>query len=153
MKKALLFLSLVCAVQLLAQDKSKKPAAPAATVPKITVSVGSAKGGDITAESLSRIIDSAITAKDANGNIYPIVRFRVLYKFKSTYQDQDTGGKKTTDDMRTTDFSNTPVMSELWRQSIKDNIKPGDEMTIDNIIVKLKNGNKLMTPSMTFKVK
>ncbi|OJY81648.1 MAG: hypothetical protein BGP14_02350 [Sphingobacteriales bacterium 44-15] len=148
-----MFLSLVCAIQLFAQDKSKKPAAPAATVPKITVSIGSVRGGEISAESLSRIIDSAVTAKDANGNTYPIVRFRVLYKFKSTYQDQDTGEKKNSDDMRTTDFSNTSVMSQLWRQSIKDNIKPGDEMIIDNIIVKLKNGNKLMTPSMTFKVR
>ena len=153
MKKALLFLSLFCAAQLFAQDKSKKPAAPATTIPKITVSVGNVNGGDITAETLSKVVDSAVTARDANGNTYPIVRFRVLYKFKSTYQDQDTGEKKTTDDMRTTDFTNTAIMSELWRQSIKDNIKPGDEMIIDNIIVKLKNGNKLMTPSMAFKVK
>lgn len=60
--------------------------------------------------------------------------------------------KKSTDDMRTSDFTNTAVMPELWRSSIKDNIKKGDEMILDNIIVLLKNGSKVMAPAITFKV-
>ncbi len=152
MKKILLFLSLFCVLQISAQNKNKKPVTPASSLPKITVSIGNTTGGNISAESLSKIVDSALTAKDANGNNYAIIRFRVLYKFKSTYQDQNTGEKKTTDDMRTNNFSNTSVMPELWRQSIKDNVKAGDEMIIDEIIVKLKNGSKIMAPSVTFKV-
>lgn len=152
MKKILLFLSVLCVVQLSAQNKNKKPATSALSLPKIVVSIGNTTGGNISAESLSKIVDSALTAKDANGNHYAIVRFRVLYKFKSTYQDQNTSEKKVTDDMRTNNFANTSVMPELWRQSIKDNIKSGDEMIIDEIIVKLKNGSKIMAPSITLKV-
>lgn len=152
MKNVLLFLSLFFAVQLFAQVKSKKQETSAAGIPKITVSIGNVNGGSITAESLSKIVDSALTAKDASGNKYAVVRFRVLYKFKSTYQDQNTGEKKSTDDMRTNNFTNTSVMPELWRQSIKDNVKTGDEMIIDDIMVKLKNGSKLMVPSISFKV-
>jgi hypothetical protein len=60
--------------------------------------------------------------------------------------------RKTTDDMRINDFSNTGIMTELWRQSIKDNMVKGDQMILDNVIVQLKNGNKIMAPAITFKV-
>ena len=53
---------------------------------------------------------------------------------------------------RVNDFSDTNVMSELWRQSIKDNIVKGDQMILDNVIVQLKNGTKILAPAITFKV-
>lgn len=146
---------LVVAVSASAQTQKPKPkpATPAETsFPKVSVSLGGYKGGNVTSDILSAIVDSAIVVKDSKGTAYQLVRFRVLYKFKSTYDDPETGQKKKSDDMRTTDFSNTAVMSELWRQSIKDNVQVSDEMIVDNIIIKLKNGTKLMAPSITFKV-
>jgi hypothetical protein len=44
-------------------------------------------------------------------------------------------------------------MSELWRESVKDNIKPGDELLLFNIMVRLKNGKKMMVNQISFKVK
>lgn len=151
MKKCLLFFFVVAAMMANAQTTKNKPAAEP-VIPKVAVSIGGYKGGNISGDILSTIVDSSITVKDSKGIAYEVVRFRVLYKFKSTYDDPETGQKKTFNDMRTNDFTNTPVISELWRQSIKDNIKGGDEMILDNIIVRLKNGTKLMAPSLTFKV-
>lgn len=153
MKKLLLFILFPAVLSANAQTQKPKASAPAETsLPKIAVSLAGFKGGNITTDILSNIIDSAVTARDSKGTTYEVVRFRVLYKFKSTYDDPETGQKKTFDDMRTNDFTNTAVISELWRQSIKDNIKKGDEMIVDNVIVKLKNGTKLMAPPVTFKV-
>ncbi|MBX3257785.1 MAG: hypothetical protein KF862_26890 [Chitinophagaceae bacterium] len=153
MKKLLLFFVLALATSANAQTQKPKSSAPAEpAIPKVTVSIGGYKGGNITSDILSGIVDSSVTVRDGKGTTYQVVRFRVLYKFKSTYDDPDTGQKKAFDDMRTNDFSNTAVMSELWRQSIKDNVKKGDEMIFDNIIVKLKNGTRLMAPPVTFKV-
>jgi len=153
MKKAFLFLLLLSSLHIYAQNKNKKPATtPAQTIPKVAVTIGGLKGGNITAETLAQIVDSSLIAKDPKGETYTIVRFRVLYKFKSSFKDEDTGQTRTTDDLRANDFANTTMMSELWRQSIKDNIQKGDEMIIDNIIVRLKNGSKIMTPSVDFKV-
>lgn len=136
-----------------AQTQKPKSSVPAeSSLPKVAVSIAGYKGGNITGEILSSIIDSSIMVRDAKGSTYEIVRFRVLYKFKSTYDDPETGQKKSFDDMRTNDFVNTTTISELWRQSIKDNVKTGDEMILDNVIVKLKNGTKLMAPPLTFKV-
>lgn len=144
----LLSVCLICSVTLLmAQDKNK----PAA-LPKVTSTLGGLKGGEISAEVLSRIVDSALVVRDDKGNLYPITRFRSIYKFKSSYEDPQTGERKITDDMRVNDFKNTSVMPALWRQSIKDNIMKGDQLILDNVIIQLKNGAKLMAPTIHFTV-
>ena len=149
MKKLIYLFVFFSATAVLAQNK--KPAASTA-LPKIAITIGGYKGGDITSDILSRIIDSSLVARDQKGNKYAIARFRSIYKFKSSYEDPDTGERKTTDDMRVNDFGDTNVMSELWRQSIKDNIVKGDQMILDNVIVQLKNGTKILAPAITFKV-
>lgn len=135
----------------LSTQNNKKAESPAA-YPKIVIALGGAKGGNISPETLGRIIDSTLTASDEKGNRFTVVRFRSIYKFKNSYEDPQTGERKTADDMRVNDFSNTNQMSELWRQSIKDNAAKGDQMILDNIIVRLKNGNKIMAPAITFNV-
>lgn len=149
----LLLLGLGYTVTIAQTKPAVKPGSKAKTAyPKITMSIGGLKGGEITKDALTKIIDSALTAKDDDANTYSIVRFRLFYKFKSTYQDEESGQKKSSDDLRTSDFTNTSVLPDLWRASIKDNIQKGDEMILDNIIVVLKNGSKVMAPSITFKV-
>lgn len=121
-------------------------------LPKLSVSLAGFKGGETTSGILSRIIDSSLVARDEKGNTYTILRFRCIYKFKSRFEDPETGEKKTTDDMRVNEFIQTPVMPETWRQSIKENISKGDQMILDDIIVQLKNGTKIMAPSIRFTI-
>mgnify|MGYP001052181556 CR=1 FL=1 len=151
MKKWIYLLLCFSTATVLAQN-NKKPAATPLSFPKVAITLGGLNGGDITSDILSRIIDSPLVARDQKGNQYKIVRFRSIYKFKSSYEDPETGTRKTTDDMRINDFSNTGIMTELWRQSIKDNIVKGDQMILDNVIVQLKNGNKIMAPAITFTI-
>lgn len=154
MKKLLLsilFISWMGVSILMAQTKPKTTTAVATEIPKISISLGGYKGGNITSDIFSQLVDSSLTARDARGSTYPIVRFRLLYRFKSSYEDPETGQKRTVNDMRANDFDSAR-MSELWAQSIKDNITTGDEITLDNIIVKLKNGTKVMAPALSFKV-
>ncbi|PWT98705.1 MAG: hypothetical protein C5B52_11850 [Bacteroidetes bacterium] len=119
---------------------------------KTVTSLGGSKGGNISKDALSQIVDSALTVKDASGKSYPVVKFRVFYKFKSTSEDHDTGERKTVDDMRENTFNNTPMMSDNWKESIKDNVAKDDEMVIDNVMVKLPNGKKLLVGGIKFKV-
>lgn len=133
-------------------QNNKKPAAPQTPIPQFAITIGGLKGGEITSDNLSRIVDFSLVVKDEKGNTYTIVRFRSVYKFKSSYEDSQSGERKITDDMRVNDFKNTNLMSALWRQSIKDNIQIGDQMILDNVIVQLKNGKKIMAPAITFSV-
>lgn len=149
MKKIMLLLAVLYCGLAFSQNKANTAAN---TLPKVSVTLGGYKSGNITEDILTQLVDSSLTARDAKGITYPIVRFRILYRFKSSYEDPETGQRKIVDDLRTNDFNNASKLTELWSQSIKDNITRGDEVTLDNIIVKLKNGTKLMAPALTFKV-
>ena len=111
------------------------------------------KGGDITVAEFIHIIDSPVVVKDEKGVTYPISRFTVGYKFSSTYEDEDSGEKKTTSDFRSQEYTDENRMSELWRQSVKDNVRTGDELLLFNVLVRLKNGKKMMVPQISFKIK
>jgi hypothetical protein len=126
-----------------AAAQSKPPAKPSATV-SYTVSLGGQADGNIPAATFKKIIDSALTVRDNKGNRYPVTRFRINYTFASYYTDSETQQKKTFKDFRASDFYDTDLLSDTWRGSIRDNAKAGDEVILNNIIIRLKDGKKLM---------
>ena len=122
------------------------------SLPKLTVTLGGIKSGNITAQQLQKIVDSPFIVKDEKGLTYPIKSFRINYTFKSSYKDEETEKVKEVKDFRAYDFSNTDRLSEDWRNSIKDNVKKDDEMLINNVVVKLKNGKSFFAPELKLKV-
>ena len=105
-----------------------------------------------SSEIMKSIVDSSITVRDEKGNRYPITHFRINYSFQSSYKDDQTEQVKTVSDFRAFDFYDTALLSENWRESIKDNVKKDDEMLFDNITVRLKNGKKMLAPDLKLKV-
>ncbi len=155
MKKILIFFLIFFGIAAQAQDngtKTRPPAPGQTTIPKLQASLGGSRGGNLSGAELSKIVDSVMTVRDQEGNSYPVTHFRVFYKFRSSSEDHDSGERKTVDDMRVNEFYNTSKMSDLWKESIKDNAAANDEMIIDNIRVRLKNGKKMQVPSIRFKV-
>lgn len=142
-----LFLCLFIANFCMAQQK---PAAKtsSSSLPKLTVTIGGSKSGNITAARLQQIVDSPIVVKDEKGIAYPLKSFRINYTFKSTYKDEETDKVREVKDFRAYDFNNTDRLSEDWRNSIKDNVKKEDEMLINNVVVKLKNGKSYFAPEL-----
>ncbi|MGL6269768.1 MAG: hypothetical protein ACRC2O_17670 [Chitinophagaceae bacterium] len=146
-----LFLYLFTCVFCVAQQK---PAAKTANagLPKLTVMLGGSKSGNISVKQLQNIIDSPLLVKDEKGVIYPLKSFRINYTFKSTYRDEETDKVREVKDFRAYDFYDTNRLSEDWRNSIRDNVKVDDEMLINNVVVKLKNGKSFFAPELKLKV-
>lgn len=120
-------------------------AKPKTTTPvTYTVSIGGLKDANISADQFKKIVDSAVTVKDQKGVSYPVVRFRINYTFATTYRDGETQQVKNYKDFRAADFHETNLLPEVWRSSIKDNAKKDDEVIINNVIIRLKNGKKMM---------
>lgn len=118
---------------------------PATTKPVVyTVSIGGFRDANIAADQFKRITDSAITVRDDKGNAYPVVRFRINYTFATTYTDSETQQLKNFKDFRAADFYDTNKLPEVWSNSLKDNAKKNDEVIINNVIIRLKNGKKMM---------
>jgi hypothetical protein len=146
MKNLLILLVFMAAISPVISQTSKKPVKQQTSTPKLGVYLGSYPTGDISAEQFKDLVDSAITVIDEKGNKYAVSRFRINYIFISTYRDHETDQEKTVRDLRVSDFYDTPLLSDEWKGSIRDNAKKGDEVIINNVIVKLKNGKKIMVP-------
>lgn len=143
--KNVIALFVLSASLLSARAQTKKPApAPAAAPVTYTVTLAGFKDGNMTADQFKKAIDSPLVVKDQKGNSYVITRFRINYTFATTYTDSETQQRKSFRDFRAADFYDTSKLSEVWRNSIRDNAKKDDEVIINNIIIKLKNGKKMM---------
>lgn len=140
MKSIFFSFLLIAFTALHAQQKPKAGTAPV----KYTVTLGGYTNADIPADIFKKVIDSALTVKDSKGNVYTVTRFRINYTFVATFTDSETQQRKDFKDFRVSDFYDTNMLSETWRGSIKDNAKKGDQVLINNIIIRLKDGKKLM---------
>ena len=123
------------------------------STPQFVVTLGGLNEGSILPDQLKKHVDSAIIVKDKKGNQYPLVRFRINYSFTNTYRDTETELMKKTKDFRAADFYDTAFLSQNWAESIKDNVKPGDELLFNWILVRLKNGKKIMVPDWKVTIK
>jgi hypothetical protein len=145
----LFFFILVLQQNLIAQSKKST----IDTIPQFFVNLGNLKNGIYDVVVLKKNIDSVITVKDKRGFSYPIVRFRINYSFTNTFRDNETELLKKVKDFRAADFYDTAYLSKNWQESIKDNAKEGDEILINNIIFRYKNGKKMFAPDWNITLK
>jgi hypothetical protein len=128
-------------MQIQGQQKTAPKALP---VTAYVASMGGNKSADISTDLFKKVIDSGLVVTDDKGNSFPVTRFRINYTFVASFTDGESQHKKDFKDFRAGDFYDTNMLSEDWRGSIKDNAKKGDQVIINNITIRLKNGKKLM---------
>jgi len=114
---------------------------------------GNSLGGNVSVEQVKQQVDSPLVVFDQKGKRYPVTGFSVYYRFNSSYKDEETGRTNTFRELRVADFDGSDRFTELWRESVRDNVKPEDEIRFRNILVRLPNGKKMMTPEVVFTVK
>ncbi len=121
-------------------------------MPKLSTSWGKVMNGGLALDRLIQIVDSSLTVKDDMGASLPVTGFRINYTFISTYKDQESGELKTTKEFRAMDVTDGSILPDLWKESIRDNAKPGDDIVINKILVRQKNGKKTMAPDLRLHV-
>jgi len=147
MKKILIIATLVGSTTLaLAQAKSSS------AMPKLASTWGRNASGTLTPGQVAGLTDSSLRVHDDKGTNYPVAGFRINYTFVSTYKDQESGELKTTKEFRAFDFNDTTALTSVWKESIRENVKAGDEIVFNKILARQKNGKKVNAPSLTFKV-
>jgi hypothetical protein len=121
--------------------------------PVFRVRWGNSLGGNVSAEMVKQQADSPLVVFDQKGKRYPVVSFSVYYKFNSSYKDEETGRTKTIRELRVGDFDGTDRFTQLWRESVRDNVKAEDEIRFRNILVRMPNGKKMAAPETVFTVR
>ena len=134
-----------------AQQKPPASSATAGAV-KLVSRLGNIPAGNTGAEVLKRIVDSSLNVVDAKGNKYAVVSFTVNYMFMSSFAEEGSEEKKSVKDLRSIDFFDTNKLSADWAESIKDNVQVNDELLINKVVVRGKNGKKMFAPDAKYKV-
>lgn len=154
MKKSLILFSVIL-VSLISfasfsQSKKKPEEVP---VPIVFSSYwGPITTGNILAAQIIAIAPAIINVKDNKGQLYQVTSFRINYSFKSSYKDEESGQTKTVKDLRVNDFSGINVLTTAWIDSIKDNIKVGDQIIINKILFRNKEGKLMVAPDIRITV-
>lgn len=109
-------------------------------------------GGKVLASNMATFIDSAFHVVDDHGMAYTITRFRITYKRKAQYKDDETGKVFNTTMLLSREFFNTPKLEPIWITNIKSNLQAGEEFTIDTVVVTDEAGHKYMAPDLFFQL-
>lgn len=146
-KQLFIILFSIAFVSIKAQQSNPKLATP-----PLQTFWGNSKGGNLPLEFTLNIIDSAIWVIDEKKQRYAVSRFILLYKSKDKYEDEQTGDIKTRFNNNSIVVRNAAVIDEKWRKLIYENIKPGDELIITDIIVRDKRNHLFKAPDFSIVV-
>ena len=147
-----MFLQIFIVTTAQAQVGKIKPSAGTTAVITFTSTWGPVKSGNAPAAQVASIAPAAIFVKDNAGESYPVKSFRMNYKFKSAYKDDETEQLKYRSDLRVGEFTDTAQLSKVWIESIKDNVKAGDTILINKILFRNKAGKFQMAPDIRIAV-
>jgi len=137
-----------------AQPKKSKPDTVATAMPLTFVTYWGPVGtGNALAAQIAAIAPAAILVRDNEGKLYPVNAFRINYKFKSTYRDDESGQTKSMPDLRVGDFNNTSQLSQVWAESIKDNVKSGDTILFNQVLFRNVKGKLQLAPVLKIVVR
>ena len=126
-----------------------KPVASSPAPVKISfkTSLAGRGNGNLIKELVRILIDSPLVVKDEKGKVYPVVRYTFNYSFSSVYVDGETKQRKVRQDFRSKTFETT-TLPEVWRSSIKENIRNGDVIFYNDVIICMPDGKKRMVEDL-----
>jgi hypothetical protein len=156
----LVFLMLLLSIQMisLAQGGVKpkpvvKPTIVKSKVPTLTASLAGMQTGTYGVGAAKLMIDSNLVLKDENGKKYPIFKCSFLYKRKMVYKDEESGETKTTWEYLENVLKNNAQLDSFWRQTIKGDLKPGEELLFEGILADSQKGYMIPVKGITITVK
>jgi hypothetical protein len=143
----------------LAQAQTKPAAKPVAKppiakgpVPKVQASIGGKDGGNIDLTVARVIVDFPLLLKDDKGNVYPIKQCTFVYKRISSFEEENTGIKRTGWEYLVKELRNNEQLDEFWRTEVKESLAKGEEIHFQKILADSKKGYLIPVKGITFKV-
>lgn len=158
LKPLFLLCSLAVSTVAISQTKPAKPATNPTVQkfkpPKLYISLGAKKDTLITAsiDETKDLINQALSITDDKKGVYTISSYQCLYKRRAVTEDEETGKVSPTTSIVVQRFSTTPL-SEIWRTTITQQLKQGEEITFFDVVVKDAQNRLMFAPSLKIIVK
>jgi hypothetical protein len=97
------------------------------------------------------IINKPLKIFDDNKAVYVISSYQFIYRRKVVTEDEITGKAIPTSSMVAGTFKTTP-MPDIWINSVKEQVSPGEELHFFDIIAKDAQGRIMYAPDFKIKV-
>lgn len=136
-----------------AQSKPKPPTKTEIVPLAYQAFWGPVKSGTVPSAQLKATAQMPLVVKDNNMVVYKVVSFRINYMFKGYYKDEQSGEVKSVNDLRVKDFYNQNSLSTDWHESIRDNVKEGDQVLLNKIIFINAAGKKMLAPDIRITIR
>lgn len=155
--KKILFLSILISGfaflnPLKAQNKKPTPKPAKITPPKLKTFLSNMTGGPVNTDGMIKLVQEPLLIKDEKGNTLTVVKFIFSWTTKDVFEDPETGEKKSHVNNFTRQINGSDLSTEL-KETLSNEIKAGDIISYDQILVKNKEGLKFLAPSIGFTVK
>jgi hypothetical protein len=148
-KLFLLAFVLLSSQQLLAQTK---PAPVKFKPPKLFTQMGGFRDSvTLNVPEAENIINQPLKIFDDKKGLYTISSYQFLYRRKVVTEDEATGKPIPTSSMVAGTFKVTP-MPDIWVNSVKEQVRPGEELYFFDIIAKDAQGRVMYAPDFKIKV-
>lgn len=144
-------------VTLNAQSKKKIVHHETKTTKKVdtlfTTTLGDVPGGQsLPASFVKGLLDKPLVVHDQEHQAFPVVSFTFGYQTYGTYNNDTTGMPEKTSSYITYPF-NDDRLDSLWRTRIGHELKPGDQLYFDHVIVEGKDGAYHLSSPLHFTIK
>jgi hypothetical protein len=135
--------------QLLAQTK---PTPVKFKPPKLFTQMGGFRDSvTLTVTEAENIINQPLKIFDDKKGVYLISSYQFLYRRKVVTEDEVTGKAIPTTSMVAGTFKVTP-MTDVWINSVKEQVRPGEELYFFDVIAKDAQGRLMYAPDFKIKV-
>lgn len=140
-----------------AQYKKKSTIHETGTVKKtdtiFTTTLGNVPGGQsLPASFMKSLLNKTLIVHNQDRQAFPVVSFSFGYQTFGTYDNDTTGMPEKSSAYISFPFSSNRLDS-LWRTRIGNELKPGDQLYFDHIIVEDKNGIYHLSSPLHFTIK
>jgi len=145
---AMIFFSVLTGIAQKPAGKNPVTANQKFKAPKLYITLGSFKDSSfISVEQAEAIISMPLKIADAKNNQYSISSYQFIYKQRVVTEDEQTGKMSPTTSISSDRFKTTPL-PELWINTIRDELKSGEELFFFDIIVKDTQGRVMYAPDL-----
>lgn len=121
--------------------------------PKLTTVLGThSDSATVFVEEALQLINLPLKITDDKKSPYSISSYQMLYKRRGVTEDEETGKVSPTTNSVAQLFRETPITG-IWKKTLTEQIKPGDELYFFDVIVKDAQGRLMFAPELRIKVK
>ena len=137
-----------------AKPKPKETAPVKYVLPKLKTALGNQSDTivNVSVDEATQLILLPLIITDAKKTAYAISSYQCMYKRRGVTEDEESGKVTPVKSMVTAFFRTTPL-SEVWKKTITEELKSGEEIFFYDIVVKDADGRLLFAPNLKLLVK